>query len=231
MLKDFSPSYQNPRPHDLSVESDHEVEIILSFVDKNISGFPVYYQSIEKNSEHENRISDNLVHYFEVCREEKESDCIFPFRFSKNPTQQESDKETDIGVFVISRTQKPISILEFEAKRLSKSSKNKEYVCGIRGGIERFKKGYHASHLKICGMFGYVQSKTATEWIGKINNWIKDLSVKNSDSTIDWSDEKELLSKIESFHCVEKLRSIHQRTSQKGNVVLWHYLIDLASKN
>jgi hypothetical protein len=228
MLRDSSPSYQIPKPNDLSVDSNFEVELILSFVDKNISGFPGYYQSI-KDSEKENRISDNLVHHFELCK--NESECYFPFRFSKNPTQPESDKETDIGVFVMSRTQKPIPIIEFEAKRLSESSTNKEYVCGIRGGIERFKRGHHSSHLKVSGMFGYVQSRTSTEWVEKINNWIKELSQNNSDSTIDWTDNKELLSEIESFPFVEKLSSTHQRTSQKDNIVLCHYLIDLISEN
>jgi len=228
MLRDFYPSYQTPRPNDLSVDSNFEVHLILSFIDKNISGFPDYYQSI-KDSKKENRISDKLVHYFELCKNESES--FFPFRFSKNPTQPESDKETDIGVFVMSRSRKPISIIEFEAKRLSESSNNKEYVSGIRGGIERFKRGHHSSHLKVCGMFGYIQNRTSAEWIEKINNWISELSKENSDSTIDWTDKKELLSEIESFPLVEKLSSIHHRTSQKESIVLWHYLIDLISKN
>jgi len=226
MLRDTVPSYQIPRLNDLSVDSNFEVDLILSFIDKNISGFPGYYQSI-KDSKKENRISDNLVHHFELCKNESES--FFPFRFSKNPTQPESDKETDIGVFFMSRTQKPIPIIEFEAKRLSESSNNKEYVCGIRGGIERFKRGHHSSQLKICGMFGYVQNKTTAEWIEKINNWVMELSKNNSDSTIDWTDKKELLSQIESFPFVEKLSSINQRTSQKESIKLWHYLIDLIS--
>lgn len=228
MLRDSIPSYQTPLPNDLSVDSNFEVDLILSFIDKNISGFPGYYQSI-KDSDKENRISDNLVHHFELCKNESES--FFPFRFSKNPTQPESDKETDIGVFVMSRTQKPIPIIEFEAKRLSESSNNKEYVSGIRGGIERFKRGHHSSHLKVCGMFGYVQYKTSTGWIKKINSWITELSKNNSDLTIDWSNEKELLFKIKSFPSVEKYSSLHQRTSQKDTIVLWHYLIDLISKN
>jgi len=228
MLKDSLSSYQNPRPNDLSVESNYEVDVILSFVDKNISGFPVYYQSI-KDSQKENRISDFLVHHFELCKNETE--CYFPFRFSKNPTQTESDKETDIGVFVMLRAQKPIPIIEFEAKRLSDSSYNKEYVCGLRGGIERFKRGHHSSHIKVCGMFGYVQNKTSVEWIENINTWISELSHNNTDSSIDWTDSKELLFKIESYSFVEKLRSSHQRTLQKENIVLWHYLIDLVSKN
>lgn len=228
MLRDSLPINQTPKPSDLSIDSNYEVNLILSFIDKNISDFSGYYQSI-KDSEKENRISDNLVHHLELCKNESES--FFPFRFSKNPTQPESEKETDIGVFVMSRTQKPIPIIEFEAKRLSESSNNKEYVCGIRGGIERFKRGHHSSHLKVCGMFGYIQNNTSAEWIEKINNWITELSQNNSDSTIDWSDNNELLSETESFLYVEKLSSIHQRTLQNDSIKLWHYLIDLISKN
>ncbi|MEE4259568.1 MAG: hypothetical protein V2I62_07410 [Bacteroidales bacterium] len=228
MIRDSLPLYQIPKTNDLSVDSNYEIDLILSFVDKNISGFPGYYQSI-KDSEKENRISDNLVQHFELCKNESES--YFPFRFSKNPTQPVSDKETDIGVFVMARTKKPITLIEFEAKRLSETSNNKEYVCGIRGGIERFKRGHHSSHLKVSGMFGYVQSRTSVEWIEKINNWILELSQNNSDSTIDWTNKKELLSKIESFPCTEKLSSVHQRTPQKESIALWHYLIDLVSKN
>ena len=80
-------------------------------------------------------------------------------------------------------------------------------------------------------MFGYIQHKTSVEWIEQINNWITELSKNNSDSTIDWTDKKELLSEIESFPFIEKLSSIHQRTSQKDSIILWHYLIDLISKN
>lgn len=160
MLRDSFPSYPTPKPNDLSVDSKHEIDFILSFVDKNISGFPKYYH-LHKDSEKENRISDILVRHFELCKTESES--FFPFQFSKNPTQSELDKETDIGVFVMSRTQKPIPVIEFEVKRLSESSNNIEYVCGIRGGIERFKRRHHSSHLKVCGMFGYVQSRTTIE--------------------------------------------------------------------
>jgi hypothetical protein len=228
MLRDSFLSYQTPKPNDLSVDSNFEMDLIFSFVDKYISDFPGYYHSI-KDSEKENRISDNLIQHFELCKNESES--YFPFRFSKNPTQPESDKETDIGVFVMSRTQKPIPILEFEAKRLSESSNNKEYVCGIRGGIERFKRGYHSSHLKVCGMFGYIQSRNSMEWIEKINNWITELSQNNTESIINWSDKKELLCKIDSFPSVDKLSSIHQRTTLEDSILLWHYLIDLVSHN
>ena len=228
MLKDSSPSYQVPRLDDLSLDLNFEIEFILAFIDKNISAFPSYYHSV-KDSEKENRISDILVHHFELCKNDAES--YFPFRFSKNPTQPQSDKETDIGVFIMDRTLKPIPIIEFEAKRLSESSNNKEYVCGIRGGIERFKRGHHSSHLKVSCMFGYVQSRTSNDWIEKINNWITELSQNNTDSTIDWTDRKELLRRSDSFSFVEKYSSIHQRKLRNDSIVLWHYLINLVIKN
>jgi len=227
MLRDSLPSYQSPKPTDLSVDQDAEVNLILSFIDSHVLGFSSYYLS-QNDSDKENRISDLLVHHFELCKDD--SGGYFPFRFSKNPTQAESTKETDIGIFVRTRDRKPIPIFEFEAKRFSASSNNKEYVCGIRGGIERFKRNNHSSHLKVCGMFGYVQNKTSLEWMETVNNWIGELSDKNTDMTIDWSDD-EKLNKIDSYPSVEKLNSSHSRKSSNDRIVLWHYFIELISMN
>lgn len=224
MLRDSLTIYQTPRKKDLNVTPNFEVDLVLSFIDKYIPDFPSYYLS-RKDSEKENRISDILVHHFELCK--NESGGYMPFRFSKNPTQAESDKETDIGVFVMTRNQKPLPIIEFEAKRFSESSNNKEYVCGLRGGIERFKRGHHSSHLKICGMFGFIQSRTSYVWIEKVNNWIKELSDNNVDKTIDWKDENELLTKINSFPLIQKLYSSHTRKPIEDKILLWHYLIEL----
>lgn len=228
MLRDSLPTYQTPRDNDLSVASNLEVDLVLSFIDKYVPDFSSYYLST-KDSEKENRVSDILVHHFELCK--NESGGYFPFRFSKNPTQAESDKETDIGVFVMTRNQTPLPIIEFEAKRFSESSNNKEYVCGLRGGIERFKRGHHSSHLKVCGMFGYVQSRTSSDWIEKVNYWIKELSDKDVDKTIDWLDDEEKLTKIDLFPSVVKLCSSHSRKSSDDRILLWHYLIELISKN
>ncbi|MEQ9167635.1 MAG: hypothetical protein RLO12_15355 [Fulvivirga sp.] len=227
MLRDSFPSYQTPSSKDLSAVQDAEVKLILSFIDSHVPSFSSYYLSLNE-SDKENRISDLLVHHFELCKDE--SGGYFPFRFSKNPTQAKSTKETDIGIFVRTRGSKPIPIFEFEAKRFSESSNNKEYVCGTRGGIERFKRGDHSSHLKVCGMFGYVQSRTSSEWMESVNNWIGELSDKNTDMTIDWSNA-EKLKKIDSFPSVQKLNSSHSRKSSNDKIFLWHYLINLMSSN
>ena len=41
MLRDSYPFYQTPRPDDLTVDSNFEVNLILSFIDKNIRVFQI----------------------------------------------------------------------------------------------------------------------------------------------------------------------------------------------
>lgn len=226
MLRENLPPYYMPRPDDLSVPPNHEIIFILAFIDRNISQFHSYYLSI-KDSERENRITDFLVNYFQLCLREQQIEGFLPFDFRKNPTQQYSSKETDIGVFVLTRSSKPVTIIEFEAKRFSETSNNKEYVCGERGGIERFKRGEHASHLSICGMFGYVQSRESSEWIQKVNTWIAELSQTNTNPEIDWNNPQEQLIPIKSFQDVEKLMSINSRKKSLSTIWIYHYFIHL----
>ncbi|MBK7214558.1 MAG: hypothetical protein IPH88_14910 [Bacteroidales bacterium] len=224
MLKDSLPSYQPPHMNDLHIGHNFEVNEILGFIDNNISSFYLYYQN-NKDSVLENWISNLLVLHLQLCNIERGG--FLPYIFSKNPPQSLSAKETDIGVYVNTRCAKPLPIIEFEAKRFSEASNNKEYVCGERGGIERFKRGHHSSHLSVCGMFGYVQSRTTQEWVAKVNDWIDELSRNDTDQTIDWTDKAELLVGSNSFPKVEKLSSRHSRKYSKDNIVLWHYMIEL----
>ncbi|WP_291131788.1 hypothetical protein [Flavobacterium sp. UBA7682] len=224
MLKDSPQSYQAPKPSDLDVNYTVEVDTILEFIDKNIHSFKPYYDTI-RDSEKENRVSDFLVHHFQLCKAEQNG--FLPYDFRKNPTQESSDKETDIGVFVLARGIKPVPIIEFEAKRFSTSSKYKEYVSGLRGGIERFKRGHHSSHLVVCGMFGYVQSHTCSHWIVKVNDFITELSTTNKDTTIDWSNPSENLIAVSALTNVEKLGSVTVRNKPLKEMHLWHYFIDL----
>ncbi len=226
MLRDSLPQYQLPKPNDLSIPANHEVEQILLFIDNHVTKFPAYYKSI-KDTDRENRISDFLVHHFQLCKVEYNQD-YFPFDFRKNPTQEKSGKETDVGVYVLTRDRKPSPIIEFEAKRFSESSRNEQYVYGDRGGIERFKRSYHSSHLKVCGMFAYVQSRTIEEWFNKVNGWLINQFNTNTDSSIEWLENEQLL-KYTSLSAVEKYFSKHTRKSLNDSISLWHYFIDLTS--
>ena len=228
MLKDSRETYNTYGNADLSAGANHSANILLNFIDTTIPGFPKYYYSA-KISDGENAISNCLVNYFNAWLLE-EQDGFAPYNFGKNPPQKDSNKETDIGVAILNKESPPLTILEFEAKRLSDSANNKEYVCGTKGGIERFKRSHHAEHLDTCGMFGYVQSKSPGQWIEKINNWISDLAENNIDESIDWKtvDEK-LYLKTESTNAT-KYVSTNSRKAKKS-ITLNHYFINLIPKN
>ncbi|MDR1897509.1 MAG: hypothetical protein LBR10_12040 [Prevotellaceae bacterium] len=208
----------------ISVESNFETNRVWQFIDCSIVDFPPYYRKI-KDSSKENRISDFLIYHFHCCMSEQLNG-FPPYYFAKNPTQSQSDRETDIGVFVIIPNEKPITLIEFEAKRLSKTSNNKEYVCGERGGIERFKRNDHAPHLSECGMFAYVQNGISANWVNKINGWINELAETNAYPTINWLKE-ETLTKVDSFPKVEKYTSSHPCLPPRNSIILWHYFIEL----
>ena len=97
MLRNNIQSYNAPKPDDLSVYPKHEVNLLLDFIDRNISEFSPYYKTI-KDSDRENRISDFLVNHFQLCLREEGFEGFPPFDFKKNPSQSHSGKETDIGV-------------------------------------------------------------------------------------------------------------------------------------
>jgi hypothetical protein len=224
MLRNAVDNINSAGTADLSLHGGRSVAVLIGFIDKNILGFPAFYLK-HGDSKTENRISDLLVEYLTCCLD-SEGNGFIPYRFVKNPTQAHSTKESDIGVRVRTNAHPLTTIAEFEAKRLSGSSTNTEYVYGERGGIERFKRGHHASHLSLCGMFGYVQSKTIDEWTGKINGWIQRLADADADSTIDWKPKPEKLVQLSEEKGINKWRSTNDR---KGNapIQLYHYFINL----
>lgn len=217
-----------PNTSCLTIQKNHEALAILSFIDNNIAGFKCYYIN-QGSPVKENRISDLLIQYFQCCKLKCE-DGFGIFDFRKNPTQLDSGKETDIGVYPLSLNIHPIlPIFEFEAKRLSSSKEhkpnNKEYVAGKRGGMERFKRCEHSPHLTECGMFGYIQSNNADYWTMTINSWIQ--SISQSESDLDWSDPNEELSVVNKSLEVTKLKSDNFRVQSKDTIRLWHYMIEL----
>lgn len=224
MLKDNQPIFQTPKPNDLSVKPGLEIDKVINFVDENISDFTNYYRS-NNDSDKENWISNLLVRHLQISNREQGG--YLPYDFSKNPPQAGSGKETDIGVYVNTRNAKATPIIEFESKRFSDSANNKEYVTGKRGGIERFKRGHHSSHLKTCGMFAFVQKSTKEDWIDKVNEWINDLASSNIDTSIDWTGNDEQLKKVQLFGNVQKLSSDNVRKQSSDKIFLWHYFIDL----
>lgn len=209
---------------ELSVDDNHAVDTVIKFIDNIISGFPSYYFSEPGLSSDENAITYHIVNYFNSHLDDRSSGFI-PYRFVKNPPQQDSRKETDLGVVISSKSGPMFPIIEFEAKRLSNTSNNSEYVYGERGGIERFKRNQHGTKLNICGMLGYLQDNVCSHWTTKINGWITD-QASRLDNDVDWKHIDEKLVRTSSFTKVEKWRSKHKRLSGSP-LFIHHYFIDL----
>jgi len=93
--------------------------------------------------------------------------------------------------------------------------------------MERFKRGEHASHLIVCGMFGYVQSRTSEEWITKVNTWISELAQSNVDPRIDWNYPNEKLSHYIYLPDVQVLKSVNNRAKSQDSILIYHYFINL----
>jgi hypothetical protein len=210
---------------DLTLSSKHATLFLLKFIDKKISGFHQYYSDFAKTDK-ENYITNLLVNYFNSwLLEDSEGYIPYKFSFQKNPAHRYSTKETDVGIYVLNPSVPTDTIFEFEAKRLSDTSNNSEYVYGSRGGIERFKRNQHASHLTMAGMFGYIQSQTTAHWIDKINEWITTCNT-NSNGDIDWSKAEEKLLLEDSSEDIAKYKSVNSR-SNNPPIQLSHYFINL----
>jgi hypothetical protein len=200
---------------------DETIRLVLAFVDLTLPDFISFYHA-QGSPQRENRISDLMVAHFHYC-----NDGAWPFFFQKNPTQLTGGRETDIGVFSNDRKTTPLlPIFEFEAKKLSRSSTNHEYVYGERGGMERFKREIHSPHLPQCGMLGYVLCKDLNHWSNQINTWITSLANQFPREGIDWQGKDELLHFLGTNDTIAKFVSKNKRVTL-SDITILHYLIDL----
>lgn len=219
MLKDQQTSSTTGVPSYVSF--DETIKMVLKFIDINLPDFISFYHT-QGSPKRENRISELIVVYFHYC-----NDGIWPFFFEKNPTQLSGGRETDIGVFSNNRENIPLlPIFEFEAKKLSPSSTNHEYVYGERGGMERFKREIHSPHLPHCGLFGYVLCNNNNHWSNKINTWITSLANQSPKGELDWQGEDELLHSAGTNGTIAKYVSKNKRITL-SDITIIHYLIDL----
>ena len=119
-----------------------------------------------------------------------------------------------------------------EAKRLPTPGniREKEYVEGNLGGIERFKKEVHSQEISnnLAIMIGYIQGENSNHWYKKVNEWINEQIQKSSNPDISWLDEDQLIIDPE-FTCsneIVKYNSLHSRI-KLDKIKLNHYWIDL----
>jgi hypothetical protein len=198
------------------------VDRLIYFLEEHYASFPTAYSiSIDESEEN---ISDKL--YRHLQRQSRLTDAPFEFQPEtpqKMPTAKGHKKRADLGVNLNTFDINMELIYCIEAKRLptGKKEREKEYVMGDGGGIQRFKENLHGMNrigdlLERNGMVGYVQKKDFDHWHQKINEWIIE------DPT--WSNT-EILQKV-SFETIARLESSHERIS-KHSLKLTHFWINL----
>lgn len=164
----------------------------------------------------------------------------FPFYFDKEYMEDEGDgnsRRIDIAVkprkarpFVVRGVPYafPKAFLALEAKRLPapKKGREREYLAGERGGVERFKRGHHAQQLTEVGLIGYVQRYSFDYWRVRINQWVDELlAASQADLPWDAQDRLELEAKSQRL---AQLRSTSLRVSDQQRLTIRHLWVQLA---
>jgi len=132
----------------------------------------------------------------------------------------------DIGVSHKSNQHKNIFV--FEAKRLDSKlgkSREKEYIIGETGGIERFKRDKHGKGLPHAGMIGYVQTDDFDTWKSKINNWIDKEIITSTSPELSWIIDDKLIERNQTLQIVKYI-STHNCISKK-QINLTHLWVKL----
>ncbi len=208
---------------------------LIEFLDKYLPKFPSLFQ--QKTSKMKIKSEDNISqeiweHLQSIAHHSKE---IFMFQFQRK--ERNSRRSSDFGVLVVKpfNSEPSKEFFRIEAKLLPTpgtdkdgNSREREYVQTDAGGIQRYKKGFHAPDLSQSAIIGYIQKEDCSHWHNKLNEWIDDLIVNNNDTNIRW-DSSDLLDETNDFGKTRKYYSKNTRIvgSKKNVIQLHHYLMEL----
>jgi hypothetical protein len=94
------------------------------------------------------------------------------------------------GILYAGRTR----FLLIETKRLPTpgTGREREYLTGDLGGVERFKLGRHGVGLRAVGIIGYVQRHGFEHWRCTINGWVDELVAGSAPGSF-WGEDDKLL--------------------------------------
>lgn len=198
-------------------------DAVVKFLDDKLPEFPKFLKMQNLSNPNEDLITSNLEMYLQ--RQARNTDEIFMFQFQA--PERNSKRSTDISVVYASTFSSTESFFVIEAKRLPTpgSGREREYVQGNLGAIERFKRGFHGRHLDQSAIFGYIQSKTFDDWHTSISSWIDELIATNTDNTIIW-DTRDALSFSQTINGVNKYISKNSRIGL-SQISLTHFWINI----
>lgn len=220
MLRDYDNTYHGNIEFNIDKKA---IQSLVAFLDINISKFPGFLKQTNTLSINEDGITSKLEIFLQ--RQARQGDEIFMFQF-QTPLSN-TKRTTDISVLQTSLYSSTEPFFLIEAKRLPTpgSGREREYVQGNHGAIERFKRSQHGKGLGTSAVLGYIEDNSFEHWQKEVCSWITALINSNSDVTIDWTNN-DLLSFVESFSSANKYNSMHSRKSD-CDIILLHYWVQV----
>jgi len=207
------------------LEPSTYVASIVSFLERHIVNFINLYQDKYSRISNEPVITQKIEMYLNPFLKEELSTFNLTKEYIVNDYPEIKSPQCDLAFYLDGNDK---AIFCVEAKRLFDYSK--EYVyssTGKSGGIERFKKGIHGEGLTHSALFGYVQKHDFEYWYRKINKWIDELIIDDSQE-IEWNENDKLL-KLNFETKVAKLISNNKR--KEDSLIIYHFWLDLAKDN
>lgn len=217
MLRNYDKTYQG----NIEFSTAKRASVCINnFLQKHLPDFPVFLRTVvDLTTVNEDIITSKLEIYLQ--RQARVTDELFMFQF-QHP-EIGSKRSTDMSVIYASPFASTESIFAIEAKRLPTpgSGRQKEYVEGNLGAMERFKRNHHGKHLKHSAILGYIEKKDFKHWHHEVCSWINTLTATNKDSTILWN-KNDLLSNRSSSNSLNLYESINARLGST-DIHLSHY--------
>ncbi len=209
---------------------DSPAATVVEFLNIHLSSFPRDFKEMRGATivEGEEDISQELCNYLQDRTYDPNQ--MFMFQFERKSLK--SPRKSDFGVIARSfgRPQLSQAFFVIEAKRLPTPGvgRNKEYVEGNYGGMQRYKKGDHGIGLKESALIGYIQKNDVAYWLMQINEWIEGLISTNTNPDIEWNKD-DLLVFETNLAKVQKYRSNNLRIVASGTdtITLHHYFMNL----
>ena len=232
-------TYTKPKDFDITRKS-YQIEF-FSFIEQKISLFPAYiadsfdFQKLSNTITGENKITEQFHRFLNSHERDFKYKLIskkdiYHFIF-ENQSSSEKHRSNDIGIILGKKTHNAGKILVIEAKRLPTpgSGREKEYLFGNLGAVERFRKEVHGQDVKSdqAIIIGYIQKENPNYWLQKINSWVADASQVSKESTLKWSTKDKFINDGSfSQTKITKYNSTHSRITLP-KIKLTHYWIDL----
>jgi len=231
MIENFK-SFQNINLPEIDANKLTSVKKVIEFLDKHLPDFPDDFRPRTANIKtiRENLISRELNIFLNRRRRQED---IFMFEFQWEDT--ESTRSSDLAAITVENQNSYELTKAFfliEAKRLPTpgTGRDKEYVEGNYGGVERYKRGHHGGDLPESALIGYIQDENkCSYWQQEINRWITNLvAATKAELTIQW-DNNDLLVVVTNFGTTQRYYSQNVRIidSNKDSIKLHHYLMEL----